>query len=143
MPRLDGQQREFLVLQMFLMREGLRVVPEMKSMLHGWSDAELENVAAYFAQRKLPGSGTKRNEELYQRGASISRAMGCGSCHLADYAGQRQVPRLAGQREDYLASAMKAYRDNRRTGADTNMNGIMAGVPDPDIQALAHYFAQR
>ena len=141
MPLLAGQQSEFLVLQMFLMREGLRAVPEMKGMLNGWSDSDLENVAAFFAKQPPPGENRKRDEKLHARGASIARATGCGSCHLPDYSGQRQVPRLAGQREDYLASAMKAYRDNKRVGADTNMNGIMGGVSDADIAALAHYFA--
>jgi cytochrome c553 len=38
---------------------------------------------------------------------------------------------------------MKAYRDNKRTGADTNMNGILYKVPDGDIDALAHYLAHQ
>ena len=141
MPLLAGQQAEFLVLQMFLMREGLRVVPEMKGMLDGWSDADLEQVAALLSKQKLPPDKGKRDAKLHARGASVSRTMGCGSCHLPDYSGQRQVPRLAGQREDYLVKAMQAFRDNKRSGADTNMNAIMANVSNADIQALAHYFA--
>ncbi|HYC44647.1 MAG TPA: c-type cytochrome [Burkholderiales bacterium] len=142
-PSLARQQAEFLVLQLFLMREGLRAVPEMKGMLNGWSDADLESVGAYYASQAAPASGSKRDPKLHARGAQIARAMGCGICHLDDYTGQRQVPRLANQREDYLASAMKAYRDNRRTGADTNMNGIMQGMSDADVHALAHYFANQ
>jgi cytochrome c553 len=69
--------------------------------------------------------------------------MGCRSCHLKDYSGQRQVPRLAKQREDYLAASMKAFRDNKRTGADTDMNAVMYSVSDSDIEALAHYFAHQ
>src|SRR5215207_708603 len=44
MPILAGQQQEFLVLQMFLMREGLRDVPQMAGMLKDFSDADLANV---------------------------------------------------------------------------------------------------
>ena len=143
MPLLAGQQGEFLVLQMFLMREGLRNVPEMKGLLNGWTDADLENVGAFFAAQPPPAGGAKRDPKLHARGAAISQGMGCGSCHLQKYVGQRQVPRLANQREDYLASSMKAYRDNKRSGADTNMNGIMYKVSDSDIQALAHYFAHQ
>jgi len=51
-------------------------------------------------------------------------------------------PRLAGQREDYLYESMRAYRDNRRTGADTIMAAALYGVSDTDIQALAHYRAR-
>ncbi len=143
MPYLAGQQAEFLVLQMFLFREGLRNVPEMKGLFNGWADRDLEEVAAFFAAQPPPAPSGKRDSKLHARGAAISRGMGCGSCHLQDYAGQRQVPRLANQREDYLATSMKAFRDNKRTGADTNMNGIMYKVPDADIDALAHYFAHQ
>ena len=142
-PILAGQQAEFLVLQIFLMREGLREVPEMKGLFKGWSDRDLEQVAAFFAAQPAPKSAGKREPKLHARGAAISQGMGCGSCHLQNYAGQRQVPRLANQREDYLAASMKAFRDNKRAGADTNMNGIMSGVTDSEIRALAHYFAHQ
>ena len=69
--------------------------------------------------------------------------MGCGGCHLADFSGQKQVPRIANQREDYLAATMKAYRDNKRAGPDTSMNGILYRVPDGDIDALAHFLAHQ
>lgn len=83
------------------------------------------------------------------RGAA--RAAACATCHgssarapvagTPSLAGQQQVPRVANQREDYLAAAMKAYRDNQRPGADTTMNGVLYQVPDSDVQALAHYLA--
>ncbi len=143
MPTLAGQQPAFLVLQMFFMREGLRVVPAMAGMLKDFSDRDLEDAAAYFsAQKPLPDTG-KRDAPLYVLGAGLSKGMGCGSCHLADYRGQRHIPRLTGQREDYLAAALQAYRDDKRTGADTSMNAAMYGRTDSDIRALAHYLAQQ
>src|SRR5687767_1271579 len=48
MPSLVGQQPEFLVLQMFVIREGLRDVPQMAGMLKGFSDQDLTDIAAYF-----------------------------------------------------------------------------------------------
>ena len=143
MPALSGQQAEFLVLQMFLMREGLRDVPEMKGLLNGWTDSDLHDVAGFFAAQTLPPDTGKRDPKLHARGAQLSKSMGCGSCHLQTYHGQRQVPRIANQREDYLATSMKEFRDNKRTGVDTNMNGIMYKVSDSDIQALAHYFSHQ
>jgi cytochrome c553 len=71
----------------------------------------------------------------------LAKGMACGSCHLGDYTGQRQVPRVASQREDYLAATLKAYRDNKRIGTDTSMNSILYQVPDTDIDALAHFLA--
>ncbi len=143
MPSLAGQQEEFLVLQMFLFREGLRDVPQMAGTLNGLSDQDLTDIAAYFTRRTPLPHSARRDPKLHARGAELSRAMGCGSCHLKDYRGQRQVPRLTQQREDYLVATMKAYRDSQRTGPDTNMNGAMYRVPDSDIQALAHYLAHQ
>ena len=141
-PTLAGQQHEFLVLQLFYLREGLRDVPQMAGLFKGWTDRDLEDVAAHYARQKALRNETKRDPVLHARGAELSRAMGCGSCHLKDYSGQKHVPRIAGQREDYLAAALVAYRDNKRTGTDTSMNAAMYQASDSDIRALAHYLAQ-
>ena len=143
MPTLAGQQEEFLVLQMILLREGLREAPQMSDLLKGLSDPDLMDLAAHFSrQAPLPGSGG-RDPQLHERGAGLARAMGCGSCHFGDFRGQQQVPRIANQREDYLLASMKAYRDNKRTGTDTNMNGVLYKVPDADLAALAHFLAHQ
>ena len=143
MPTLAGQQEEFLVLQLILLREGLREVPPMADLLKGWTDTELQDVAAYFSrERALPGSAD-RDPQRFERGAGLARTMGCGSCHLAGFTGQQQVPRIARQREDYLLASLKAYRDNKRTGTDTNMNGVVYKVPDGDLEALAHFLAHQ
>jgi cytochrome c553 len=53
------------------------------------------------------------------------------------------MPRLAGQREDYLLHAMRQYRDNQRIGTDTQMSGILYGLSDDNLAALAHFMAQQ
>jgi len=142
-PSLAGQREEFTVLQMFLLREGVRNVPQMAGTLSGFSDSDLDDVAAYFARQAPLRSNAKPDPGLRARGAALSKAMGCGSCHLADYRGQKQVPLLSNQREDYLVASLKAYRDNRSTGPDTSMNGVLYRIPDGDIEALAHYLAHQ
>lgn len=142
-PALAGQQAEFLVLQMFLLREGLRDVPVMVGTLTKFADRDLTDIAAYFESQSPPVAVEGRDAARHARGAAISQAMGCGSCHMTGYSGQRQVPRLANQREDYLALALRAYRDNRRSGTDTSMNAVMYKVSDADIAALAYYLARQ
>ena len=51
------------------------------------------------------------------------------------------MPRLAGQREEFLAEAMLQFRQNRRPGGDTLMAAALYGIPEADFKALAHYFA--
>ncbi len=142
-PALASQQPEFLKLQLVLMREGLRDVPAMTGTLKGLTDRDLVDIATYYAAARPFRSPPARDPALYARGETLSGAMGCNSCHMGDYSGQRQVPRLVNQREDYLAGALRAYRDDRRSGTDTSMNAVMYKAADSDIAAIAHYLAQR
>ena len=52
------------------------------------------------------------------------------------------MPRLAGQREEFLLEAMLAYRENRRPGGDTIMAASLHGIAEADLKALAHYLSR-
>jgi cytochrome c553 len=142
-PSLAGQPELFVVTQMIYFRERVRRSEVMTPQARGLADPEIEALAAHYARlpAKLladdPGDPT-----LQERGREIAATAGCASCHRRNYAGQQQIPRLAAQRADYLAMAMRAYRDQTRGGADTTMTDIMRGASDEDIEALAEYFAQ-
>jgi cytochrome c553 len=145
MPSLAGQQAEFLTLQLILFREGLRPVQGMVEPMQGLTDRQVEDIAAYFASlpsAPKPDRG-RRDAALAERGAAISAARNCNACHLPSYAGQRQVPRINHQREDFLVHTLAEYRDNLRVGTDTQMNGVMHGLSNADIRAIAHYLAHR
>ena len=143
MPSLAGQQPEFLAIQLVLFREGLRAVPAMREPARGLSDAQVEALAAFYAA--LP-SGPKEDRgpldpALAARGAQLSAARNCNACHGAGYAGRAHLPRINHQREDYLRHALEQYRDGTRVGMDTQMNGVMHGLSDADIAAIAHHLA--
>ncbi len=57
-------------------------------------------------------------------------------------AGREQMPRLAGQREDYLFHSMKQFRDGSATGRDTIMAASLHGMSEEDLRDLAHYLSQ-
>ena len=144
-PSLAGQPEEFITLQMILFRERLRDAPPMPEMAQGLEDPQVEALAAHYA-RLPPGHAedrAPRDAAKYEAGAALSQKLRCGICHLPDYRGRAQIPRITGQREDYLAQSLAQYRDGKRHGTDTNMNAVMYGVSDPDIAALAHYLAQQ
>jgi cytochrome c553 len=144
-PSLAGQPADYLILQMILFREQIRVVPAMAGQVQNRSDDTIARIAAFYAGLPPvapPDRGT-RDPALMARGAALSARMHCGSCHLPDYSGRANAPRLSAQREDYLVHALREYRDNIRIGADTQMNGLMYGVSDADIAALAHHLAHR
>src|ERR671919_530409 len=136
-PSIAGQPRLFLENQLILFREELRRSDQMAPVVKGLKDPEIIKLAEHFS--KLPAKGMEAgpaNKELAARGAEMSKKLRCGICHLADYSGQNQIPRLAGQRETYLEAEMRAYRDGKRTGGDTIMAAALYGVSDADIKAL-------
>jgi cytochrome c553 len=143
-PSLAGHPDEFITLQLILFREGLRDVPPMTQAAQGLTDQEVEDLAAFYAG--LPAGHAERpprDPARYQAGEVLAERLRCGICHLGDFRGRAQMPRLTGQREDYLVHALTQYRDGTRRGTDTNMNAVMFGVADSDIAALAHFMAQQ
>lgn len=142
-PSLAGQPEPFLVSQMILFREGLRQVPAMNAVFAQTSEQDLLDLAAWFSGQAVKQVAASRNVSMYEQGAALSKRGSCGGCHLPDYRGREQIPRLAAQREDYLAATMRAYRDGKRSGTDTTMTGILSGISDAEIKALAHYLAQQ
>jgi len=141
-PFLAGQPPTFLTLQMILFREGIRQFEVMNAMTKDLSDPDIEDIAAFFASQPPTHEPAPRDEARFASGRALAQTMRCGTCHLPDYRGREQMPRLAGQREDYLRNAMQQFRDDLRAGTDTTMTGVLYGVTDPDLAALAHYLAQ-
>ena len=140
-PSIAGQPRLFIENQLVLIREGLRDVPAMKAVMGSVVDEEIVALARHFsAQPALTPPGTVQDAK-YRAGAEVSRRALCGTCHLPDYSGQNQVPRLAGQHEEYLVVTMKMYRDNPAPGRDTAMSAVLRGLQDAELANLAHYFA--
>jgi cytochrome c553 len=141
-PSLAGQPKVFLEHQLMMMREGLRDVPAMKEVMAGISDAQIAALASHYAA--LPSLPTRApvDPQKYRAGEETARKMLCGTCHLADYAGQHQVPRLAGQNEEYLLQSMKQFRDSPGPGRDTIMAAALHGLSDADLANVAHYLAR-
>jgi cytochrome c553 len=142
-PSIAGQPRLFIENQLILFREGLRVSPEMQPAVQGLTDKEIISLARHYAAlpARPAGSGAPDPAQV-ERGVALARTLHCGSCHLPDFRGREQMPRLAGQREEYLVESMLAYRDNRRAGGDTIMAAALYSVSDADIRAIAHYLAR-
>ncbi|PAU75437.1 c-type cytochrome [Halomonas salipaludis] len=138
-PSLAGQPELTIVNQMIYFRERLRQNEVMTPQARGLPDGEIQALAAYYHEQPVAAPEGEPDSELKARGQELAAQQRCASCHQSDYRGREQMPRLAGQREDYLFAAMVAYRDRTRGGPDTTMIDVMRGVPDEDIEAMAHY----
>lgn len=72
--------------------------------------------------------------------AGKEKSVTCVACHGEDGLGTNPMyPVLAGQYEDYLVHALRAYRDGSRKNAI--MAGLATTLSDEDIEDLAAYYA--
>ena len=141
-PSLAGQPRVFIENQLVMIREGMRSIPAMQGTLTGVSDDEISAMATHYAALPLKNPTVARQAALYAQGEKKSSAMRCGVCHLPSYLGREQIPRLAGQREDYLLHSMRQFNSNQAVGRDTIMAASLYGVDDDDLKAMAHFLSR-
>ncbi|GJD49670.1 Cytochrome c-552 [Methylobacterium crusticola] len=146
-PSLGGQPADYLVTQLYQFRETQRVAPPMNEMAAGLSDDDLRAFADALAALPAPASPAAAPDGAAPIGAAAEQARAlvsrhqCGSCHGADLAGRDAIPRIRGQREDYLLKALAGYKSNARPGYDPAMNEVAQGLGAGEIQVLARYLA--
>jgi cytochrome c553 len=142
-PSLAGQPEFFILNQLILMREGVRPIEAMMPFVKDLKDADIDGLAKHFAGLAPKPSDERIDPALAKRGGELAPSLRCSSCHLPTLAGQEQMPRLAKQRVDYMIYALKQFRDNQRSGAETQMTAVVYGLPDRELAALAHWAASK
>ena len=141
-PSIAGQPKVFIENQLVLIREGMRDIPQMKGVLDNVPDTELTELATYYSSLKIAKPTAQKQAALHDKGETLSKEMRCGICHLPTYVGRDQMPRLAGQREDYLLYTMRAMQTNQAIGRDSIMIASLYGIADEDLRAIAHYLSR-
>src|SRR5262249_22143969 len=98
-----------------MFREKLRAVEPMNQMMQGLRDDDLRNMAAHLAKLPTPKPADGPVDSVrMERARAVIEEHRCNFCHNPDYSGEQNVPRLAGQREDYLVKALREYKNNTR-----------------------------
>ena len=142
-PSLAGQPSFYAITQLFLFRDGRRDNAVMTAVAKDMRDADLRGfseVIGALAAAPAAAAGAAEPERL-ARGQALAGKLHCVGCHGADFAGGKQVPRLAGQREDYLRTALAGFRAGRRVGYTPAMTEALAGVPAEALDDLAHFLS--
>jgi cytochrome c553 len=142
-PSLAGMPADFTLIQLFLFRQGTRKIEIMNDLAKDMTDDDLRKFSEYFAKLPAPKpSGDAPDPAIAARAQAVIAKNHCNSCHLQNFAGQAQMPRLAAQREDYLLKALRDYKAGQRPGYDATMDEAIRPVSDADIVDLAHYLAR-
>ena len=146
-PIIQGQHPEYLAKQLTEFKTGKRANPIMQGMAAALSDADMKNVAAFYAG-KQPKPGFAKNkdqvalgEKIYRGGIADRMVPACAGCHGPSGAGiPAQYPRLSGQHADYTAAQLNAFRSGAR-GNSAQMTGVAAKMNDKEIKAVSDYIA--
>ncbi|HUI95058.1 MAG TPA: c-type cytochrome [Xanthobacteraceae bacterium] len=142
-PSLGAQQKDYVLTQLYMFREKLRNVALMNEMAKGLSDDDLRAIAESIAKLPPPPPAAGGDDAArIARAKALVDGNRCNSCHASNFAGQDQVPRLAGQREDYLVKALREYKSGARPGYDPAMASVVAPLQDRDFVDLAYYLAR-
>lgn len=146
-PIIAGQHAEYLVKQLDEFKSGKRDNAVMKGMAATLSDADMKNVAAFYAGKAAkPGFAKNKDlvslgEKIYRGGIAERHVPACAGCHSPTGAGiPSEFPRLAGQHADYTEAQLVAFRNGIRKN-NVMMVGVTARMNDREIKAVADYIA--
>ncbi|MDH3673633.1 MAG: c-type cytochrome [Gammaproteobacteria bacterium] len=136
-PSLAGQDAQYLAKATKSYVDGNRDNATMKSLVADLSDADIQNLAAFYASQEPIAPA------VHKPLTTAQWAQRCDRCHGPDgNSVDPLLPALAGQREDYLAKSLRAYRE--RTRKDPMMDAMSKALSETDIDNLvAHYAGKK
>lgn len=133
-PHIGGETAGYITRQLTAFRAGQRTHEMMSVIASGLSDADIRDLAVWFASKPVKAS-------LPNGVASVDAPAKCTGCHGDDgIAVIPDAPNLAGESLVYIETQLKAFRLGKRQHPD--MNRIAAGLSDEDIRAVARWYTQ-
>lgn len=134
-PRLAGQQTEYLENQLRAFIEHRRTNNVMFNVAHSLSPALIAALAAEFrelnprpvggAPKQLVATGKK----IFEDGIPDANVAACAACHGPDATGSGQIPRLAGQLYPYVIKELTNWGKERgQNPAKPDTSAIMSPV---------------
>lgn len=149
MPRLAGQQVEYLENQLRAFVERRRVNPIMANVAHALNPSMVSALAAHFRRldpRPIGGAPARSlatGKRIFDDGLPESNVPACSACHGSDGHGQNEIPRLAGQLYEYTVGQLSGWSKVRGQGTSVDTSAIMAptahNMSRPQIEAVAAY----
>ncbi len=169
-PKLAGQHEAYLVRQLQDLKDGFRNAPMMAPLAMALEDKAIEELAAYYASKKVSSNPPPRVEDededgnekteaektkelnelmalgldLYRNGNLKTKVSACIACHGPSGEGNKPAafPSVKGQHAEYLIKALTDFKNGHRSNiADNMMHMIAKKMSDKEIQAVAFYMS--
>ena len=160
-PKLAGQNPGYLLKQLKDFKSGARVDAVMMGIVAPLSEADMADIAAYYAAQKVapgtpkPDADIALGESIYRGGKKSTGVTACAACHGPDGKGipSAGFPALASQHAAYTIKQLKDFRQdsiNVQTGNDkpsraNDYEGVMINftksLTNAEIEAVSEYIA--
>ena len=141
MPAIAGQPAQFISTALFMYREGNRKDPLMAPMASSLSNADMNELAAYFSRQRAAASTHRTAPENSAAGARLAEQHHCVQCHGPALLGLQHIPRLAGQQFAYLKTQLLSFKARTRGDFDGNMTSAAQLLTEREIDILADYLS--
>ena len=150
MPRLAGQQPEYIKNQLQAFIERRRTNPVMNNVAHVLSPEMVTALSNYFKDlnpKPLGGGGASKElapegKKIFEEGIPSANVPPCASCHGDDAKGNGEFPRLAGQLPDYILRKLTGWDKERHSESSAIMQPIAHELTEAQIKAVAAYVSQ-
>ncbi|CCD99285.1 c-type cytochrome [Bradyrhizobium sp. STM 3809] len=152
MPRLAGQQPDYVKNQLQAFIDRRRTNPVMFNVSHVLSPAMLTALSTYFKDLSpkplggAPKDSLAAGKKIYEEGVAAAEVPPCASCHGPDAKGADAFPRLAGQLYDYMIRKLMNWDKERgqdKSNPDNSavMQPIAHNLTEAQIRAVAAYLS--
>jgi cytochrome c553 len=141
-PSIGAQPPSYSLIQLFMFREKMRVAEPMNEATKTLTDADLQAIADALSALPPPRpTEDPADPARLERARAATEQNHCNVCHRRDYAGQQTVPRLAGQREDYLLKTLRDYKAGARRAYEPIMLEVLQPIDDAQLVEFAYYLS--
>ena len=145
-PMIAGQDAKYIAAALKAYRAGDRKQVQMRAIASSLSDEDIEDIAAYYSHLGKPAGPVPAKPEAPLPADLQAKAATCVACHGANFSTPTDgsIPRLAGQYEDYLAVALRAYaiEGNSHYGRNNALMAPMAKtLSEAEAREMAAYLA--
>ena len=141
-PSLGAQTAPYSLIQLFMYREKMRVNEPMNEAAKELTDDELQSMATALTTLPAPTPPDDPGDPTrLERARGLTEQNHCNVCHRPDFAGQQTVPRLAGQREDYLLKTLREYKSGARHAYEPIMLEALQPIDDAQLVEFAYYLS--
>ena len=140
-PSIAGQPAQSIALQLFQFREGNRKDPQMTPVAASLSNADMNDLAAYFSRQPPAAPSHQTSSANLAAGRRLAQQHHCTQCHGPALLGLQHIPRLAGQQFAYLKAQLRGFKAGTRSDFDGNMTSAAQALSEADIDVLVDYIS--